>query len=163
MLRHDYRFVRVIRADYPMLRHWLAEPHVAAFWGDPDTEIALIDEEVDGGDCNMHVVWSDRPFAFVQDWGVHDYGAPHFRDTPPGTRGVDTFLGETAYHGKGHAKAYIRQYARALIASGAPMVVTDPSPDNLRAIAMWRGAGFLPGETRPSETGEPALCMTFHG
>jgi aminoglycoside 6'-N-acetyltransferase len=163
MPRHEYRFVRVTRADYPMLRQWLSQPHVRAFWGDPDTEIALIEEEVDGGDTRMHVVWADVPFAFIQDWDVHAYDVPHFRDTPPGTRGVDTLLGEADYHGKGHAKAYVRQYAQWLIVAGTPMVVTDPSPQNRRGIAMWRGAGFLPDGIRASETGDPVLRMTFHG
>jgi len=36
----EYGFPKLTRADYPMLRRWLAEPHIAGWWGDPDTQIA---------------------------------------------------------------------------------------------------------------------------
>ncbi|PLL11517.1 hypothetical protein C0V75_15945 [Tabrizicola sp. TH137] len=31
-----YSFPRVTRAEYPLLRGWLAQPHVRDWWGDPD-------------------------------------------------------------------------------------------------------------------------------
>ena len=63
-----YSFTRVTRADYPLLRGWLAQPHVRAWWGDPEEEIALIDEDIESGPTDMRLVASaDRPFAYVQD------------------------------------------------------------------------------------------------
>lgn len=158
---HEYRFVPVTRADYPMLRDWLSEPHIGGWWGDPETEIALIDEEIDGGDCKMHVVHADRPFAFVQDWDVHLAGVPQFAAMPKGTRGIDTFLGDPAYLGRGHARGFVRAYARRLRDAGVPCVVTDPDPANARAVAAYRAAGFRGDAVVPSEDGDPVLVLTF--
>ncbi|TIM18779.1 MAG: GNAT family N-acetyltransferase, partial [Mesorhizobium sp.] len=36
--RYDFR--PVTEADLPMIAAWLAEPHVAEWWDDPETEIA---------------------------------------------------------------------------------------------------------------------------
>jgi aminoglycoside 6'-N-acetyltransferase len=158
---HDYRFVPLTRADIPMLRGWLSEPHIGGWWGDPETEIALIEGDLDGGDCRMHVVHAGAPFAFVQDWGVHEARVPQFADTPAGTRGVDTFLGDPAYLGRGHARRYMRAYAKRLLAAGAPRVVTDPDPKNTRAVAAYRAAGFRGDAIRPCEDGSPVLVLTF--
>ncbi|WP_305294883.1 GNAT family N-acetyltransferase [Phaeovulum sp.] len=160
----SYSFREVTRADYLQLRRWLAEPHVIAAWGPVEEEIALIEAEIDGGDCAMHLVAANgTPIGFIQDWGVHEAGVPHFADRPPGTRATDTFLGATSHLGKGHAKAYVRRYAEMLRASGAPAVVTDPRPTNPCGVAMYRGAGFEAFDTRICEEGIPAICMQFRG
>ncbi len=161
MPRHDYRFVPVTRADYPLLRRWLAEPHVAATWGEPEEEIALIEQDIDGGDCQMHVVHADAPIGFIQDWCPHLVGVPHMTDLPQGTRAIDTFLGEPAYLGQGHAKAYVRQYVDRLLVQGAPLVATDPRLDNSRGLAMYRGAGFRDYAQRRCETDEMVQVLTY--
>ena len=116
-----YAFPKLTRADYPLMRRWLAQPHVRAWWGDPDTEIALIDEDIDTGPTDMRLVaWGGTPFAYVQDYPVHHWPLPHFADCPAGTRGMDTFLGEPAWLGQGHGAAYLRQRARQLLADGHP-------------------------------------------
>lgn len=155
-------FHTVTRADYDMLRGWLAQPHVTPVWGPPEHEIALIDTEIDGGDCKMHIVAKGgEAFAFIQNWCPHLAGVPHFTDAVPGTRAVDTFLGAPDYLGRGHAKAYVHQYAQILLDRGAPEVVTDPRLTNPRGIAMFRSAGFVPGEVRTCEDGEAGQNMHF--
>lgn len=160
MLSHDYRFVQVTQADLPMLHAWLAQPHVTATWGSPDDEIALIEGDLDG-DTGLHIVHADRPIGYIQNWCPHLAGVPHFTDTMPGTRAIDTFLGEPAYLGQGHAITYVRQYAQLLHDAGAPQVVTDPRLSNPPGIAMYRAAGFVPGQVRRAEDNLQVQCMTF--
>ena len=162
MPRPEYRFVKVTRADTPMLHRWLAAPHVTATWGDPDAELALIDADIDGGDCQMHVVHDgDTPFGFIQNWGAHESNVPHLTDLPPGTRAIDTLIGEPDYLGQGHAKRYVRQYADQLLAQGAPRVCTDPRLTNPRGLAMYRAAGFQPYARRRCETDEVVQILTY--
>ncbi|MDJ0629384.1 MAG: GNAT family N-acetyltransferase [Rhodobacter sp.] len=147
------------RADYPLLRRWLAERHVVGIWGSPDEEIALIEREIDGGDCQMHIVHAETPIGYIQNWDAHAEG--HYRDLPRGTRAIDTLLGEPGSLGKGHAKAYTRLYSDQLLSQGAPMVVADPRLTNSRGIAMYRAAGFRPHAQRRCETGEMVQILTY--
>lgn len=157
-----FGFRPVQRGDDAMLLVWLAQPHVRATWGDPDRELALIHAEIDGGDCKMHVVtMDDRPVGFVQNWCPHLAGVPHFHDAPAGTRAVDMFLGEPDLLGCGVASGFVRAYASRLRAADAPAVVTDPRLTNPRGIAMYRRAGFVPGEIRIAEDGAQVRCMVF--
>lgn len=157
-----YSFPRVTRADYPLLRGWLAQPHVRAWWGDPDEEIALIEEDIDSGPTDMRLVaLGGHPFAYVQDYPAHHWPMPHYAAFPPGTRAVDTFLGDPAWLGRGHAPRYLRQRAAELLAAGATAVVIDPSPDNDRALGAYRRAGFIPRGIAPCEDGDPVMVMEF--
>ncbi|NBE07966.1 GNAT family N-acetyltransferase [Paragemmobacter ruber] len=157
-----YSFPRVTRADYPLLRGWLAQPHVRAWWGDPDEEIALIEEDIDTGPTDMRLVaLGGHPFAYVQDYPAHHWPMPHYADFPQGTRAVDTFLGDPAWLGRGHAPRYLRQRAVALLAAGATAVVIDPSPDNERAVRAYRRAGFVPRGIAPCEDGDPVVVMEY--
>lgn len=146
-----------------MLRRWLSEPHIGGWWGDPDEEIALIEADLENGPTVMRIVWDDKPFAYVQDYPAHHWPMPHYVDFPQNTRAMDTFLGDPAYLGRGHAARYLRQRASELIAAGAPKVVIDPSPDNLRAVRAYRSAGFAGEEIRPCEDGDPVIVMEFTG
>lgn len=162
MPRPEYRFVPVTRADFAMLRRWLAEPHLGGWWGDPDTEIALIEEDMQAGPTDMRIVYlGATPFAYVQDYPAHHWPAPQFDGLPPGTRAMDTFLGNPGFLGQGHAAGYLRQRAEALLAGGAAAVVVDPDPANARAVACYARAGFTGDRVRPCEDGAPVRVMLF--
>jgi aminoglycoside 6'-N-acetyltransferase len=135
-----YGFRRAQTADLPLLNGWLARPHVARWWGE--------DASFDGADPAdpRRALWvvslGDVPFACLQDYDVHGWPDHHFAQLPPGSRGIDQFIGEPALLNRGHGTAFIRQRLEALIAGGAPAVGTDPHPDNAQAIAAYGKAGF---------------------
>jgi len=155
----EYSFRPMTRDDFPMFRHWLAEPHIDGWWQDGETEQRLIEEDMEADLVDMRIAMIDgTPFAFIQDYGAHDFGAPHYADYPKDAGAIDTFLGDPAYLGQGHGSGYIA--ARLAELRGRyPMVLTDPDPQNTRAIAAYRRAGFRAQEVRPCEDGDLVLVM----
>jgi aminoglycoside 6'-N-acetyltransferase len=126
---HDYRFRPVRAADYPMLRRWREQPHVAAWWGAPDVEDAAEWEE--DARVRMWIVeHAGRPFAYAQDYDPH------------GWDGIDQYIGEPDMIGAGHGSAFARAHCDRLFDEGAPAIGTDPHPDNGRAIRAYEKAGF---------------------
>jgi aminoglycoside 6'-N-acetyltransferase len=161
-MRRDYRFRKVTRADFPLLRGWLAQPHVAAWWGDAETELAMFGRDLDGDETDMRIVeLGGHPFAYVQDYEVEPAAMPQYAGLPQGARGLDTFLGDPDYLGRGHGAAYLAQRAARLLERGAPVVAVDPDPENRRAVAAYRKAGFRPGRVTLGETGRPVQVMSF--
>jgi aminoglycoside 6'-N-acetyltransferase len=80
--------------------------------------------------------------GYIQAYDPHAWPGHHFADQPPWTRGVDQYIGEADLLNQGHGPAFIRQFCDELIAKGAPVVVTDPHPNNSRAIRAYEKAGF---------------------
>jgi len=156
----DYAFRRVTRADFPMLHGWLEQPHINGWWGEPNFELHLIEEEIDGTRCHMWIVETDgTPFAFIQNYNAHEYGAPHYAGYPAEAQAMDTFLGDPAFLGQGHAAGYVRARADILLERGAPIVLIDPDPENTRAIAAYGKAGFEKAEIVPCEDGDLVQVM----
>lgn len=140
MTARRYGFRPVTLADLDLVRRWQAEPQVRAWWGE--------DDPFDAGDLadprvRLWIVdWDGVPFAFLQDYDVHGWKGHHFGYLPKGARGIDQFIGEPGMLGQGHGPAFIRQRVAALFAAGAPVIGTDPHPDNARAIRAYEKAGF---------------------
>ena len=146
----QYTFRKATPADLPLLAAWRSTPHVRAWW-DSDTSYdaaALADPRV----ARWIVSTAGRPFAFMQDYTVHGWEDHHFAGLPEGARGIDQYIGDPGMIGLGHGSAFIGMRMKALFDAGAPVIATDPHPDNRRAIAVYSKLGFEssgpPQETR---------------
>jgi aminoglycoside 6'-N-acetyltransferase len=138
-----YAFRTMTAGDLPMIRDWLAEPQVAAWWGDPDEQFALVSGDLGHAAMNQLIVTtSGRPFAYLQCYDPAAWPEGGLGVQPAGTRGIDQFIGDPAMIGHGHGSAFIRVFVEDLIKNGAPRAVTDPNPDNGRAIRAYEKAGF---------------------
>jgi aminoglycoside 6'-N-acetyltransferase len=138
----DYLFRPMLPGDLALVRRWLETPDVVRWWGQPDEQYALVSGDLDHPDMEQFIVTiDDHPFAYLQCYalGIWNEG---FGAQPPGTRGIDQFIGEPSMIGQGHGSGFIRQFADTLFASGLPRIVTDPDPDNGRAIRAYTKAGF---------------------
>jgi len=88
------------------------------------------------------VAYQGRPFAYAQDYSPHDWDAHPFAHLPPGSRGIDQYIGEPDLLDVGHGSAFVRAHCDRLFAAGAPAIGTDPHPENFRAIRAYEKAGF---------------------
>ena len=138
-----YVFRSMSAADLPMVRDWLTAPHVVEWWGDPDEQFALVSEDLDHPAMDQFIVAIDeRPFAYLQCYDPNAWPGHGFGSIPNGTRGIDQFIGEPDMVDRGHGSAFIRGFVDILFAAGTPRVLTDPSPDNVRAVKANEKAGF---------------------
>lgn len=155
-----YDFRSMTEADLPILAEWLAEPHVAEWWAEGiEASLAEIREAMDSIDTEPLIVELDgRPIAYLQSYDPHLEDGHPYQDQPFGTLGMDISIGPPDLIGKGHGSAIVRQFSDMLFEEGAPRVVIDPHPDNLRAIRAYEKAGFRAFEKRTTIYG-PALMM----
>ncbi|MCX7302777.1 MAG: GNAT family N-acetyltransferase [Hyphomicrobiales bacterium] len=157
--RPVYDFREVTEADLAMLEAWLAEPHVAAWWDDPETEIAAIRAAIESVETEPLIVELDgRPIAYVQSYDPHLKDGHPYQDQPFGTLGIDIAIGIPDLLGQGHGSAIMRQFTDLLFEEGAPRVIVDPDPANTRAIRAFEKAGLRAFDTRTTIYG-PALMM----
>jgi aminoglycoside 6'-N-acetyltransferase len=154
----DYVFRPITSADLPLIRRWLETPEVVRWWGDPDEQYALVGGDLDHPGMDQFIVTiGDRPFGYIQCYALSTWNSG-FGAQPPKTRGIDQFIGEPDMIGCGHGSGFIRQFADTLLSSGIPRVVTDPDPDNGRAVRAYAKAGFQRDRVVDRPDG-PALLM----
>jgi len=145
-------------ADLPLVKRWLAMPHVTPWWGDTDEQFELVSGDLSHPAMDQFIVASEgRPFAYLQCYDLTAWNSG-FGTQPRGTRGIDQFIGEPHMVGRGHGSAFIRTFTNDLLSAGAPRVVTDPDPENGRAVRAYEKAGFVKDHLVDTPDG-PALLM----
>ncbi len=155
-----YEFRAVSTADLPMLGRWLAEPHVAEWWGEGQEEaLAEILEAIDSDSTEPLIVELDgKPVGYIQSYDPHLEDNHPYQDQPFGTLGIDVCIGLPELVGVGHGSRIVRAFAGMLFEEGCPRVIVDPAPANKRAIRAYEKAGFEAFGERTSKFG-PALMM----
>jgi aminoglycoside 6'-N-acetyltransferase len=153
-----YEFRPMTADDLPLVRHWLGEPYVMRWWGQPDQQFDLVKGDLDEPAMDQFIVASDaRPFGYLQCYDPVCWDSC-LGPQPGGTRGIDQFIGEADMLDCGHGSGFIRSFVDRLLTEGTPRVVTDPDPANARAIRACEKAGFLKDRVVDTSDG-PALLM----
>jgi aminoglycoside 6'-N-acetyltransferase len=154
----------VTEADLPALAAWLALPHWREWWGDPETEVAAIRQNMDSISVEPLIVeLAGKPIGYLQSYDPHLEDDHPYQDQPFGTLGVDLSIGPPELVGIGHGAAILRQFAGVLLDEGAPRVVIDPHPANSRAIRAYEKAGFRPLGERDTVYGSVLLMACDAG
>jgi aminoglycoside 6'-N-acetyltransferase len=163
MRESPYTFRPVEQRDLPLLRTWLCTPEVMLWWGDPEAEYALLQEDLNDPRMVMRIIsHAGQPFAYAQDYEVRAWPQAHLSGLPMGARAIDAFIGTSDMIGRGHGTAFLRLLAKRLRSEGAPVVVVDPKVDNRRARRAYEGAGFSGDVVVETDTGL-VILLTFRG
>ena len=157
-------FTPLRRDDFPLVAHWLRQPHVAEWWWEsPDLDV--LEEKygpaIDGGDpTRMFVISLDgRPIGLIQTYRIADH--PEYQEAVgvDDAAGIDLMIGEARLVGQGLGPRVIREFVAGVVFPLYPDVrrsVASPSVRNLRSQRAFAKAGFravrdveVPGETDP--------------
>lgn len=140
---------QLTRDDIPMLREWLARPHVAEWWDEQLDEDELravyFTPDPDAPGTRYYIAWRDgRPIGYIQSYVPAEEHGEWWQDvTDPSIRGIDQFLANEDDLGKGIGTAMVRAFADFLYSDPTvTRIQTDPSPANARAIRCYEKAGF---------------------
>ena len=154
-----YQFRPMAATDLPMVRRWLAAPHVVEWWGDAAEQFELVRVDLDHPGMDQFIIATDgRPFGYLQCYDLTAWPDEAFGSQPSGTHAIDQFIGEPDMVDRGHGSGFIRAFVDGVLAAGALRVLADPDIANARAIRAYGKAGFR--EDRVIDTVEgPALLM----
>jgi aminoglycoside 6'-N-acetyltransferase len=148
-----------------MLAHWLAEPHVRQWWGDPDVELELIRTGRETGEADGYVGLVDgAPAGYVQSWEPLKFVGvePWIAELPAATVGVDIFVGPPELLGRGVGTRLIAAFVARLRAQGRRRIVIDPDARNIRAIRAYEKAGFVRDKVVLGPDGQSDVLLMFY-
>jgi len=134
-----------------LLRSWIERPHVRQWWGEPEVEIAMIRDMVEGRDSTRPyiVVVNGEPAGYIQCWFIgHWQNEPWIADNPwlgelpKDAIGVDITIGREDLLSKGIGSRALRQFVDGLRSQGYHTIIIDPDSENHRAVRAYEKAGF---------------------
>lgn len=145
-------------------RHWLLQPHVRSFWQETsnDGELAnkFLVELPRRGVHAFAIMRAGEPIGFIQYYDATKVGGGWWENERPGTFGIDLLIGEAALLGRGFGPKVIREFIDFLRGRepSVTQIITDPAPNNARAVRAFEKVGFL-REGEIVTPGGPALLM----
>lgn len=149
------RFRPLARGDFPLLAHWLRQPHVARWWADDSTPAGL---EADYGGCidgtepaEVFIVERDgAAIGLLQRFRIDSY--PEYAAElatalrlPPGAWSIDYLVGETAETGRGLGARMIEAFTAQLWrdAPQASCVIVPIHSENVASGRVLEKAGYV--------------------
>lgn len=138
-------------ADLPLMHRWLNTAHVQQWW---DSGAVTMDEVVAKYGPRIRgeqptdpylILYEAQSIGYIQTYRIADYHV-HAQNIElnEDAAGLDLFIGEVAFVGKGLGSHVVARFVREVIFSRGPFVsvMLDPEPANQVAIRTYEKAGF---------------------
>lgn len=145
-------FKKFTEEDVPLYYEWAEKPHVKNVWfleGYQPKEYILQKIIGNGIEYPFVILIDDKPIGHIQYWDIYARDQiekdkkDYFTGEPAGTYGIDIFIGEDEYLGKGYGTKALLLFTKFLFEQyDAKKIVIDPSADNKQAIRSYEKAGF---------------------
>lgn len=145
-------FKKFTLEDVPLYYEWAEKPHVKNVWfldGYQAKEYILDKIAGNGMEYPFVILVDDKPVGHIQYWDIHARDQiekdknDYFTGEPEGSYGIDIFIGEEDYLGKGYGTEALLLFTQLLFKHyGATKIVIDPDASNQYAIRSYEKAGF---------------------
>ena len=133
-------------SDLPFFREWLALPHVAAWYHDPEDWIDEVAQQSGAFAFVQHFIYESagRPVGFCQYYPYWLSGEDWHGNIPlEGTYSIDYMIGDPKFLGKGYGKAMIGSLLEQIkTLPEACRVIVQPEPENQASCGALLSCGF---------------------
>lgn len=148
-----FTFRKVTRDDLSLLYTWFQEPHVKEWWPVPEKNelFEKFLERIRSKDTIPYLVLlNNNPLGYIQyyyiDRTLEKAGSWFPKELPETTIGMDQFIGDPKFIGKGYGTRFLKEFITFLTTTLEPqttMIIVDPEPENHAAIRCYEKVGFI--------------------
>ncbi len=129
------------------MKRWLRKPHVLEFWPEQMTDKQITEKYLSHIDSNIVfpflIYFSETAIGYIQAYQANHVGDGWWPDEKEGTYGLDLFIGEVDYLGKGYGTKVIKSFLNHIRNTHEVRKwIIDVDPKNTRAIRCYEKAGF---------------------
>ena len=147
MTHDEIAFLPLQEKHIPLLRAWLKEPHVAEFWQETENEEEFrqkfLSKLPERGVSPFVIAIDSKPIGYIQYYDACKVGGGWWPDAKEGTFGIDQFIGDPSFIGRGFGTKIINKFVDDLFSRRTfREIITDPEPTNKRAIRAYEKVGF---------------------
>lgn len=132
--------------DFYLLKKWQNLSHVAEVWGNPsyDEPYEQFVFRTNDGSVEQFIIEVDGiPIGYFQFYWASQVGGGWWESFDDSTVGIDFYIGEPLWLGKGIGQKVLEEAKETLFAnSKINRIIADPSPTNARIIHLLKKAGF---------------------
>jgi len=133
-----------VRADWDLIRGWLARPDIQEWWGPLSATEAEVDMALGSQHALCRIIEGDgEPVGYAHAVDATLWGEALPQDLEPGTWDLDLFIASEEHRGRGVGQVALALFKDEVFASTlAVAVCVFPSVKNERAVRAYEKAGF---------------------
>ncbi len=140
--------IRVMEdADINLVKAWLYKEHIQKWYGEPCEWLEEIYDPSGRFDWITHCIieYNAEPIGFCQYYDCSKTGSGYSWDhEPKGTFGIDYFIGEESYLGKGLGSCVVNLVGKQVIKTeSAIQLIADPVPENIKSTRVLEKNGYV--------------------
>lgn len=142
-----FSFRPLQESDIPLLYQWTSLPPIAEWWQEP-TDYEVFYQKYAGrlaaSGIYPHIIFhGTTPLGYIVFYSVHLFPFESL-SFPANTYGIDFFIADPDYRGKGYAAPIVKKFIQDIIMPREPKkIIVDPNVSNTKAIKVFEKAGFL--------------------
>jgi aminoglycoside 6'-N-acetyltransferase len=162
-----FRYKPLSFKDLNLLHHWYNTAHVLKWYSRESLDYAQLENKyrpyISGEKAIKGFIcyFNQKPFGYIQyypvkryPWNGHDLGKELSY-----AAGLDVFIGETSFLGKGLGKLMINRFIQKHVFRKYKHCLVDPHQRNAQAIRCYEGCGFSIHKEVVSEEREKHYLM----
>jgi RimJ/RimL family protein N-acetyltransferase len=132
------------RADWDLIRGWLARPDIEAWWGPRNATEAEVNIALNSGHALCRIIEAGgAAVGYAHAVDATMWGDELPQDLAPGTWDLDLFIASEEHRGRGVGQAALSQLKDEVFGTTlATAVCVFPSIRNERAVRAYERAGF---------------------
>ena len=132
------------RADWDLIRGWLARPDIEAWWGPRNATEAEVNIALNSGHALCRIIEAAGvAVGYAHAVDATMWGDELPQDLAPGTWDLDLFIASEEHRGRGVGQAALAQLKDEVFGTTlATAVCVFPSIRNERAVRAYERAGF---------------------
>ena len=134
--------------DLKLMTKWLSDNAVLEYYEGRDNpfderQAEQVFLEVNDEETKCIVEYMNKPIGYIQFYEVDEKTRINYGYSDENIYGIDQFIGETDYWGKGIGTLLVKSMTAFLLhKKGAQKVIMDPQARNERAIRCYKKCGF---------------------
>ena len=139
----NFDFKELAESDLPLINDWLQQPHVSK-WFDTNEWINEISSNlISDWVCYFRAELDSIPIGFTQYYNTSKAPKGPWSSQPAGTIGIDFFIGNPSFLGKGHGILLVNNFVEFVINNvNSKRIIADPDKDNIKSQHILKKCGF---------------------
>lgn len=145
MVADSISFKDMQKSDFMQIYNWIQGSHVNKWWHDPKdwTEFkSKFEGKLKSKDRGCFLIYiENNPIGYIQYYIANKF--PEWQNEPDGTYGMDLFIVDINYIGKGYGHKIVFRFIEKIFElPQANRIIINPDVNNIAAIKTYEKAGF---------------------
>lgn len=158
-----FSFKKITKDHLPLMHKWYNLRHVLRWYSKKPLDYSRLEKKYRGYISGEYKIYgficylNKNPIGYIQYYPASEYFTDRkiLRSPIDRTAGIDLFIGEKSYIGKGFGKLMLLRFLRRHVFPYFEYCVVDPEKKNKKALKAYKSCGFLKVGSTHSEAGEP--------